>query len=158
MEEQVTSQEEHESAVTTANEILKFVGTDYFHIQQMQKSMEITFPNGRPPQKMTYSKAKEYITGLAEYGMIEPLIIGGKAKPDTYKIRLDKEHRLQYLEFKMEEHEAAKGVFKLRKIELIKMFPELSLTEPTVPPVVPAKKAAPKKAAKKAAKKVVKKK
>lgn len=102
---------EHTNAVLIAEKIKTIMGDDFFTIDQMRKKMTIIDEKNHT-QKLSWNVAKGYIASITNYGLVEDL----KAVKDTFKIRIDADYRLNYINLQIAYHQA-----KIKALEQLKL-------------------------------------
>ena len=115
-----TENTDHSNALLIAKKIASVMGNDFFTIDQMRKKMVI-IKSGNREGKLSWNDARNYVTSILKYGLAEEF----KAVKDCYKIRLDDEFQLKYLdtqiEIRNEEIKVYKGlmdkIFKRSKVK-----------------------------------------
>ena len=92
-----TENTDHSNALLIAKKIASVMGNDFFTIDQMRKKMVI-IKSGNREGKLSWNDARNYVTSILKYGLAEEF----KAVKDCYKIRLDDEFQLKYLDTQIE--------------------------------------------------------
>lgn len=119
--------------------IFKSMSNKFFSIKEMRNTMWVYSDPAHPKRamKLSWAVAKDYINVCKRWGMIEVQIKEGKE--ETYKVRVDPEFRLQYLEGE--------------KMKLLSEISNINITQN----IIKAESANNPQMSKKSAKKVVKK-